>query len=380
LNQDDDTKISLTGVGAPGNEGTYFGPATLRAVIKFQEKHSDDVLKPAGITKGNGYIGALTRSKIRSLCRDIVKGGINGNSGQGGGQSGGNRGWDDNNGQGPRGNDDRNGSGKDGKNEKPDEYYFPNSKGPISLITPNAGERLIVGETISISWTAENIINKQNPRFALYLIPEGPKCASQSRGDVACAIGILPFTIAREVSGFTSTTTYSWKVGEVVESHGILAGNRYNIRVCTVGSNTECTQTFKGIFLVDRATVPALDPVRVSVITPKSTISGNEVTMYGFGFTEKNNLIKFGDGYAGNVDSQAFSGNEMGDATRPSVYNNVRKITFRIPSYQMPACVFSTVSPCMIATGTPLRAGFYEVRVLNANGTSSSAYFDLRAQ
>ena len=45
-----------------------FGEETRQAVIKFQEKYPDDILKPAGITKGNGKVGTATRAKLNELC------------------------------------------------------------------------------------------------------------------------------------------------------------------------------------------------------------------------------------------------------------------------------------------------------------------------
>jgi len=67
LNRDPDTRISSSGAGSPGNETDYFGPATKRALINFQEKYREEVLTPAGLISGTGFFGEKTRLKAKSL-------------------------------------------------------------------------------------------------------------------------------------------------------------------------------------------------------------------------------------------------------------------------------------------------------------------------
>lgn len=55
-----DTKVASTGAGSPGNETSYFGPATRAAVSKFQVKY--------GISPTAGYFGPITMAKINSMC------------------------------------------------------------------------------------------------------------------------------------------------------------------------------------------------------------------------------------------------------------------------------------------------------------------------
>jgi hypothetical protein len=45
----------------------YFGPSTYRAVIKFQEKYFDEILKPLKIKKGTGFVGPATLKKLNQL-------------------------------------------------------------------------------------------------------------------------------------------------------------------------------------------------------------------------------------------------------------------------------------------------------------------------
>jgi hypothetical protein len=46
--------------------GQFFS-LTERAVIRFQEKYSSEILSPFGLEKGTGYVGSATREKINQL-------------------------------------------------------------------------------------------------------------------------------------------------------------------------------------------------------------------------------------------------------------------------------------------------------------------------
>jgi len=53
--------------GSFGHESNYFGPATKRALIKFQEYYKADILAPVHLTKGSGYFGPSSIKKVNGL-------------------------------------------------------------------------------------------------------------------------------------------------------------------------------------------------------------------------------------------------------------------------------------------------------------------------
>ena len=61
LNSDPDTRVASKGAGSPGNETKKFGPATTKALGKFQLKYH--VVKNAK-DSGYGKLGPKTRAKI----------------------------------------------------------------------------------------------------------------------------------------------------------------------------------------------------------------------------------------------------------------------------------------------------------------------------
>lgn len=71
LNSDSHTQVAGTGSGSPGHEINFFGPATYRAVKKFQMLYRVDVLTPVSLIRATGVAGELTRKKLASLSCTI---------------------------------------------------------------------------------------------------------------------------------------------------------------------------------------------------------------------------------------------------------------------------------------------------------------------
>lgn len=61
--------LQKEGLSIPDEELTAssFGQGTAKAVVKFQEKYKSDVLVPAGLAYGTGFVGELTRRKLTAL-------------------------------------------------------------------------------------------------------------------------------------------------------------------------------------------------------------------------------------------------------------------------------------------------------------------------
>jgi peptidoglycan hydrolase-like protein with peptidoglycan-binding domain len=78
LNENTATQLGQAGPGSPSQETDYFGPATQKAVIKFQELYSNDILLPFGLLSGTGYVGEKTRAKLESLASNLSAEGTTG--------------------------------------------------------------------------------------------------------------------------------------------------------------------------------------------------------------------------------------------------------------------------------------------------------------
>lgn len=72
LNSDPDTRVAVSGAGAPGMETTFFGGATAAAVSKFQVKYRSEILTPSGLVNPTGFFGPSSLAKANALTRVVV--------------------------------------------------------------------------------------------------------------------------------------------------------------------------------------------------------------------------------------------------------------------------------------------------------------------
>ncbi|MDE1941418.1 MAG: peptidoglycan-binding protein, partial [Patescibacteria group bacterium] len=68
LNQHNFT-VSQSGAGSSGKETTYFGPATFRALIRFQNAYANQILAPYGLSQGTGFFGPSTMKEVNRLLK-----------------------------------------------------------------------------------------------------------------------------------------------------------------------------------------------------------------------------------------------------------------------------------------------------------------------
>ncbi|MEN9852451.1 MAG: hypothetical protein RI996_394, partial [Candidatus Parcubacteria bacterium] len=61
--------VATTGAGSIGKETNYFGPATVKALNRFQLAYTDTILTPLQLTKPTGNFFSYTRSKVNEMLR-----------------------------------------------------------------------------------------------------------------------------------------------------------------------------------------------------------------------------------------------------------------------------------------------------------------------
>ena len=72
LNKNVLTQVSVSGVGAPGSESSYFGEKTKSAVVRFQMLYKNEVLLPVGLSNGTGFVGTFSLLKLTSVCKGAL--------------------------------------------------------------------------------------------------------------------------------------------------------------------------------------------------------------------------------------------------------------------------------------------------------------------
>jgi len=96
-----------------------------------------------------------------------------------------------------------------------------------------------------------------------------------------------------------------------------------------------------------------LKKIFISRLIPEQGVVGSKVTIFGQGFTETNNTIKFSVGIIPNIESK--TGQEL---------------SFEVPSSLDPACSFNKL-PCLMFSKSVV-PGKYEVSVINGNNAQSN--------
>lgn len=59
--------VTASGPGSPGQESSFFGPATADAVRAFQNAYANEILVPSGLMQATGYVGPATLAKINMI-------------------------------------------------------------------------------------------------------------------------------------------------------------------------------------------------------------------------------------------------------------------------------------------------------------------------
>ena len=137
----------------------YFGDFTASAVVGFQEKYKEEVLGPWGLEHGTSYVGSTTRAKLNKLCGCVVV------------------------------------------------------KPYIKVLSPNGGEKWVVGNTYNITWESSGI-DKVNIYLEEIELPGGiwqtTECLQESCDPNVSFCPPCDKLIASNISA--SLGKYSWTI------------------------------------------------------------------------------------------------------------------------------------------------------------------------
>ncbi len=231
----------------------------------------------------------------------------------------------------------------------------------ITVTSPNGGENWVANSVQPISWTWT-----PNPMASYAGYPKVDLYLDPFEYQIQCfaypcpqplPVFRGPFLLDKSIAMNAGSATYNWIVATDINNQGILPG-KYQVRICPAGATTNCDSSNNPFTITSGVTQsPA-----ISALSPISAAVGAQVTITGSGFTSSGNKIKFGD-----------LATELNPGYSLNSTNNGTTLTFTVPTSRYYACSAGN-PPCLVAQYlTP--PGVYPVSVTNANGMSNTVNF-----